>query len=67
MEHLLTTREAARVLGMAEITLRKWRIHGTGPRFIRCGANIRYRITELDSWLTARTAGSTSEAPTKPG
>lgn len=47
---------------MAEITLRKWRIYGTGPRFIRCGANVRYRNADIESWVSSRTVGSTSEA-----
>lgn len=62
VEALLTTPEVAGRLGVAEITLRKWRIHGTGPRFIRCGANIRYRASDLESWVSSRTVGSTSEA-----
>jgi transposase-like protein len=62
VETLLSTTDVARRLGVAEVTLRKWRIHGAGPRFIRCGANVRYREVDLESWVTSRTVGSTSEA-----
>ena len=62
LETLLTTPEVAARLGVAEITLRKWRIYGTGPRFIRCGANIRYRDADIEIWVSSRTVGSTSEA-----
>lgn len=62
LENLLTTPEVADRLGVAEITLRKWRIYGTGPRFIRCGANVRYRSSDIESWVSSRTVGSTSEA-----
>lgn len=62
LEALLTTPEVAGRLGVAEITLRKWRIYGTGPRFIRCGANICYRAADIESWVSSRTVGSTSEA-----
>lgn len=62
LETLLTTPEVAGRLGVAEITLRKWRIYGTGPRFIRCGANVRYRNSDIESWVSSRTVGSTSEA-----
>ena len=62
LETLLTTPEVAGRLGVAEITLRKWRIYGTGPRFIRCGANVRYRAADIESWVSSRTVGSTSEA-----
>lgn len=61
VETLLTTPEVAGRLRVAEITLRKWRIHGTGPRFIRCGANVRYRAADIESWVSSRTVGSTSE------
>lgn len=54
--------DVARRLGVAEVTLRKWRIYGAGPRFVRCGANVRYREVDLESWLALRTVGSTSEA-----
>lgn len=62
LETLFTTPEVAARLGVAEITLRKWRIYGTGPRFIRCGANVRYRAADVESWVSSRTVGSTSEA-----
>ena len=62
MDTLLTTPEVAGHLGVAEITVRKWRTHGNGPRFIRCGGNIRYRATDIESWVTSRTVSSTSEA-----
>jgi len=62
VENLLTTPEVALRLGVAEITLRKWRVYGTGPRFVRCGANVRYRTADIESWVFSRTVGSTSEA-----
>jgi predicted DNA-binding transcriptional regulator AlpA len=62
VENLLSTPEVAQRLGLAEITLRKWRIAGSGPRFIRCGANVRYRAADIESWVSSRTVGSTSEA-----
>jgi predicted DNA-binding transcriptional regulator AlpA len=61
LENLLTTPEVAGRLGVAEITLRKWRISGSGPRFIRCGANVRYRTADIESWVSSRTVASTSE------
>jgi excisionase family DNA binding protein len=58
---LLTTPEVADLLQVAEITLRKWRLSGAGPRFVRCGANIRYHRDDIDQWIAARTVASTSE------
>jgi len=59
---LSTTPEVAKLLGLAEITLRKWRIAGTGPRFVRCGANVRYCIADVQDWIASRTVNSTSQA-----
>ena len=58
---LLTTAEVADQLQVAEITLRKWRLAGTGPRFVRCGANVRYQKSDLEAWIASRTVASTSE------
>ncbi|WP_426042389.1 helix-turn-helix transcriptional regulator [Brevundimonas sp. TWP2-3-4b1] len=60
-QSLLTTAEVADLLQLAEITLRKWRLTGTGPRFVRCGTSVRYHSADLDSWIASRTVASTSE------
>ena len=60
----LRTPAAARYLGIAESTLEKWRVAGTGPEFERAGSRIVvYSIDSLESFLTARRARSTSERP----
>ena len=60
-EQLQTTSEVAEFLRVAEITLRKWRLSGRGPRFTRCGATVRYRRQDVEAWVAARTVASTSE------
>ena len=60
-DRLHTTSEIAELLQVAEITLRKWRLGGAGPRFTRVGANIRYRLSDVDDWIASRTVSSTSE------
>ncbi len=62
IDSLLTTEEVADLLKVAEVTLRKWRLNGLGPRFTRCGASIRYSRPDLDAWILSRTVASTSEA-----
>jgi len=32
-----------------------WRSHATGPVFIRVGRHIKYRPTDLDTWIAANT------------
>jgi excisionase family DNA binding protein len=57
----LSTKEAARLLGIHYNTLCKWRIRGGGPRFVRVGAAVRYKRSELETWLDNRTYSNTTE------
>jgi hypothetical protein len=44
---------AAEVIGCAPRTLANWRSQRRGPRFIRVGRLIRYRIEDLQAFLDA--------------
>ena len=61
---VLTSREAAAHLGVQPQTLRKWRVSGKGPTYIRLGnsprARVAYRLRDLDQWLDARSYESTA-------
>jgi excisionase family DNA binding protein len=59
---LLSTKEAARLLGVHHNTLCKWRIRGVGPRFIKAGNTVRYRGSDIEAWLQNRTYSNTAEA-----
>jgi predicted DNA-binding transcriptional regulator AlpA len=60
----LRTPEAAKYLGIGESTLEKWRCSGQGPVFERSGTRIVvYRVADLEEFLSARRARSTSEPP----
>jgi hypothetical protein len=61
MQSLLTQRDAAIRLALSTRTLERLRCIGEGPRFIRCGRSIRYRLDDLAAWIDARVVGSTSE------
>ena len=61
---LLNSREAAYRLGLKTNTLEGWRLKGFGPKFIKVGRNVRYRISDLDEWLESRERNSTSEDST---
>ena len=59
----LRTPAAADYLGYAESTLEKKRLTGDGPVYIRLGRVIVYDTRDLDRWLAARRATSTSDHP----
>lgn len=58
---LFTVSEAARWAKVSESFLNKARLTGGGPKFVRLGRSIRYRLEDLESWAKAGAAGSTSE------
>jgi predicted DNA-binding transcriptional regulator AlpA len=61
-DELLDTEAVARYAGLSPVTLRKWRMTGAGPRFVRLGRAVRYRRAELDAWLSRREFKNTTEA-----
>ena len=57
---LLTTKEAARLLGLAPKTLENLRSRGGGPRYAKIGNRVRYRPADLDDWISERMRASTA-------
>lgn len=62
-EQYIDTPAAAQHLGgLSVATLNTWRTLGRGPKFVRVGRLIRYRVSDLDAWLQSRTVNSTVQA-----
>ncbi len=57
---MLTSKGAAAFLGFADQTLRKMRIAGNGPPYLKLNRSVRYRVRDLQAWLDARVTSSTS-------
>lgn len=53
---LLSQTELAEYLQVPVRTIEDWRTRSYGPRFIRVGRRVRYRETDVDSWLDAQAA-----------
>jgi len=49
--HLYNEHQAAAWLQVSLSTVRRWRKNGTGPRFFRFGALIRYRLEDLQKFV----------------
>ncbi len=48
----LDTAEAARILGKSEVTLKRWRCAGTGPRYRKDNSRfVRYRLSWLHEYM----------------
>lgn len=60
---LLTTAQAAALLGLGPRTLEGLRLRGGGPRYVRLSARaVRYRREDLVAWIEAGIRTNTAEA-----
>ena len=59
---VVSTKVAARYVGLSESTLAKLRLNGNGPTYYKLGRRVVYRPADLDQWLQSRTARDTSDA-----
>lgn len=51
----LNTTEAALILKISALTLKKWRREGKGPRFSRLGRNtVRYMKQDVMAWVQSK-------------
>ena len=58
----LIQQEAAAYLRLSPRTLERHRVAGSGPRFVKAGKRVLYRVDDIDAWVAARTFASTAEA-----
>jgi predicted DNA-binding transcriptional regulator AlpA len=59
---LLTEEEAAAYLRLTRRALQAWRYQGKGPRFVKISRRaVRYRLEDLEAFVTACLRSSTSE------
>ncbi len=60
---LLRQVEVQNMLGVAASTIEQWRLRGQGPRFVKLGRSVRYRLSDVNSYLASlKSYGSTTEA-----
>lgn len=62
---LLDTSEVADLLTNKSNTIEGWRIKGIGPRYIKIGRLVRYRIEDVNAWLESQERTSTSQGGVK--
>jgi predicted DNA-binding transcriptional regulator AlpA len=53
--------EVAEMLGVSVGTVRRWRLFGKGPKFLKLGVLVKYRISDVERWLQTRPSGGTQE------
>jgi predicted DNA-binding transcriptional regulator AlpA len=62
MERLLTDIEAAEKMNLVPGTLRMWRLANTGPRYLKIGRSVRYRLVDIEEFLAQRVIEPSQEA-----
>ena len=60
MQNFLTEREVAKQIRVSLASLRRWRLLKRGPRFVKVGALVRYRVEDLEQWMEALPTGGTA-------
>jgi predicted site-specific integrase-resolvase len=53
--------ELSRRLGVACRTLERWRWQGVGPKFIKVGGRVKYRLVDVEEYEQSRLCQSTSD------
>lgn len=51
---LVSPRDAAGLLDLSPRTLERWRQTGRGPKFLRFGTRVRYRIQDIEDWISSQ-------------
>lgn len=65
MNIFLTPDDAARLLRRSVRSLERDRQQGVGPKFLKLGRQVRYRLDDIEAWACANTVQSTAEAETR--
>jgi len=55
-DELMDPRTCAGYLKVSVLTLADWRVKRIGPDFLKLGAAVRYRVSEVESWLSLRSS-----------
>lgn len=59
MPEFLTRQKAAEYLNIKKSTLEAWAHKGGGPIFVKFGRSVRYRLSDLESYIESHTQRNT--------
>lgn len=61
---LVDERNAATALDSSPKTLQAWRLYRRGPRYLKIGRSVKYRVGDLRDWLESRERTCTGDGAT---
>jgi hypothetical protein len=62
IQSLLNEHDVARITSLSIASVRRWRVLGQGPRFLKIGASVRYRPDDIAAYLNSRPSGGAEKA-----
>jgi predicted DNA-binding transcriptional regulator AlpA len=63
---LLNEYDVASLTGMSVASVRRWRLLGQGPRYLKINSAVRYRPKDVSAWLGSRPTGGGGAAEADP-
>lgn len=57
VETLFNEHDVARITSLSVASVRRWRLLGLGPKYLKIGAAVRYRPKDVMAWLASRPSG----------
>ena len=54
---LLDEHQAAEITRMSLASVRRWRLLRQGPKYLKIGAAVRYKLEDISAWLESRPTG----------
>ena len=66
MVNLMTEHEVSKRLNVSVASLRRWRLLGRGPAFLKVGSLVRYNPEELEAWLSSLPTSGTERHKQSP-
>jgi predicted DNA-binding transcriptional regulator AlpA len=53
-QELLREKQVSKWINASTAALRRWRREGKGPKFVKLGRLVRYRVEDVEAWIGAR-------------
>ena len=63
LDRLLTVEELAEYLGVPVATIYAWRYRHEGPPGFRVGKHLRYRSSDVETWIQRKLQDTTQRTP----
>jgi predicted DNA-binding transcriptional regulator AlpA len=57
MDQLMMEEDVSEKLKVSLACLRRWRLLGEGPQYVKLGPMVRYRSKDIEDWLANRPTG----------